>query len=99
VRKLVGKRENPNGERRVEMGLVHLFTSLQGPAPAKIVDRGKCQKCSFPVETSLSEDIDTGKIWLEGHDLCPRCGHQLANPDALFQPLSQEAIQQLFGKY
>ncbi len=98
MRTLVGKRENVNPGLKEAMGLVAMLTPA-GPKSSVIESNGACAKCKEPVKITLSEDPNTGEVWLEGPDKCGKCGHQFSDDKAPFQPLSQEAIASLFGKY
>jgi len=97
MKKMVGKRENPNPGLREGMMLVGAFIS-GASKPTKIRFDETCSQCKAPVVILLSEDITTGEIWLEGPDKCSGCSHQLSDPNSKFQ-LTQEAIHGYFGKH
>lgn len=95
----VGQRTHvPDLELRAVMAFASLCCTAQVPATKKIYP-GKCKNCGEPVEMSLSEDVQTGQIWCEGSDDCPKCHYRLAAENPLVKQLSQEAIERLFGKF
>jgi rRNA maturation endonuclease Nob1 len=95
---MVGKRERVHKALKMAIKLLEIFT-VNGPKPSAIEYDETCAGCKAPVKITLSEDINTGEIWLEGPDKCEKCGHQLSDDRARAQPLSQEAIANLFGRY
>lgn len=99
MRKLVGKREKPDPETKLVVALVDSFVSPAGPKPTVIEFNETCASCRAPVKITLSEDVNTGEIWFAGPDTCSGCGHRLSDEGVQVPPLSQKAIQRLFGKY
>lgn len=98
MKRLVGKRANINPGLKEGMWLLAIFTPV-GPKPSVIEFNKICVVCKEPVKITLSEDVNTGEIWLEGADRCVKCGHQLSNDKAMPPSLSQEAISSFFGNY
>lgn len=82
------------------MMLVEVCVFLPGARHAtRIQFDGTCSKCGAPAPAIMSEEVETGKIWLEGPDRCVGCGAQLSDPNAKFQPLTQAQIEGMFGKF
>jgi hypothetical protein len=97
MKKQVGQREKVNLSLKEAMMLVSVF--IPGASkPPTIVWEGKCEKCKFPLSIKLSEEVETGKIWIEGPDKCEKCDHQLSNESATVM-LTQDQIFGYFGKY
>jgi len=96
----VGQREKVDPELKAVMALVEVCVFLPGSRHVtKVQFDGNCSKCGTPAPAIMSEEIETGKIWLEAPDSCVKCGIQLSDPNAKFQPLSQAGIERLFGKF
>ena len=97
MRKLVGKRGNYDPARREAQILAEAFILVNGPRPTVIEHPYMCNVCHAPVTITLTEDISTGEVWLEGPDNCPACNFKISDETATFQPLTQTAIVELFG--
>jgi len=97
MRKLVGKRENYDSARREAKILAEAFILINGPRPTVIEYPNTCNSCHAPITVTLTEDISTGEIWLEGPDNCPNCNFKISDETAKTQPLTQAAIIDLFG--
>ena len=97
MKKLVGKRENYDPAMREAIILAEAFILVNGPKPTTVEFPHKCNSCHTPIIITLTEDISTGEIWLEGPDNCPRCNFKISDEKAKAQPLSQECINSLFG--
>lgn len=95
----VGQRAKvPDLEFRAVMAFASMCCTAQIPGTRKIL-RGMCRNCEDPVDRVLSEDIETGQVWLEGPDNCPTCHFRLSAEDPPDVQLSQEMIERLFGKF
>ncbi|MDP1706327.1 MAG: hypothetical protein Q8L36_00725 [bacterium] len=94
---LAGKRENPPDlEQRAVLAFLSQITTGTIPGNRRVYP-GRCSNCNEPVKNYLTEDVETGEIWAEGPDFCPKCEIRLADENPQFQMLSQEAIKRLFG--
>ncbi len=98
MKKLVGKRLTVNPDQKAGLALLATFT-LGGPAPTSIIFKVFCNACKSKATITLTEDVPTGDIWLEGPDKCEGCGHQFTDPDATYSMLSQKQIEDYFGPF
>ena len=93
----IGRREKVNPNLKAALALVGTL-SPNGPKPTVMESDETCDKCKAPFKITIYEDISTGIIWLEGIDVCEKCGHRLSAEIPIFEPLNQEQIEQWFGK-
>ena len=98
MKKLVGQRANPDPGMKEAVALVECLMP-GGPHPSVREHNVRCAFCGAPIRITMSETASNGEIWLEGPDNCPACGQKIVDENAPFQPLSQETIQSLFGKF
>ena len=96
----VGQRERVDPGLKGAMALVEACVFLpESRHGTRVNFDGTCSGCGHPAPTTLAEEIETGKIWLEGLDNCSKCGKQLSSPNAGFTPLTQEYITRMFGAF
>jgi len=93
----IGKREKVNPELKTGMAMVEIHT--QGKMKPTVLDFDEvCDKCGARIKITVSEEVSTGIIWLEGPDKCEKCGHQISSNTPTFEPLNQGQIEEWFGK-
>ncbi len=98
MKRQVGQRQHPDPEMKAILGLVQTMATGSLTSTQKSYS-SKCAGCGSPVAITLTEEVDTGKIWMDGPDSCANCGRRLANLDTQLPQLSQATIEMLFGKF
>ena len=96
----VGQREKVlDSSTRETLALASLFMPTKSIKPKKVTFDVGCKQCGHKMEIVMSEDIETGKIWLEGAEDCDNCGERLAAEEIPSDlSISQESIVSYFGQ-
>jgi len=98
MKKLMGQRQTVDPELKTGIALLSLF-SLRDLSPTKIQFNKSCAKCSAPIALTLTEEVETGQIWIEGPDNCLNCSNVISDPNAQSEMLDQKTIARFFGEY
>jgi DNA-directed RNA polymerase subunit RPC12/RpoP len=96
----IGQREKVlDPSTRQALMFASAFIPAKSIKPKKVTFDTECNDCGHKIEIVMSEDIETGKIWLEGPIYCDNCGGRIAAKEVPSDSsISQETIVSYFGQ-
>ncbi len=97
MRVLIGRRRVPSSEvqKATNNNVAIMISGV--PRPNFKEFPGQCNNCKCPLTIRLIEDLDTGEVWVEGPQECPKCEHKLLDSNVSNHKLTQKEIEQIFG--